>query len=209
MFCHVGGKKQAYLPGCTHTGGIYAHLEAGHGISFYTCRIAQIVKHKGQTSGCTALLLIMLKSPEAETEASAVPRGSVWHWSCPGSPCSCFGRHLSVEPRAARLSWPWSNYTETPVHQRWVRNIRRLWLPLPIFILCLSYSIHQYLQTLPPHVAALFVEVKGDVAEDTQRGHRVNINDCSYQQITFLGNFNTKHPTSTESWSLLLRLKQN
>ncbi len=42
----------------------------------------------------------------------------------------------------------------------------------PVFILCLSNSIHQDLEPVPSHVAALFVKVKSNVTvdrEDTER----------------------------------------
>lgn len=121
----------------------------------------------------------VVKTPEAETVGSVGPGGSGWRWSCPGSPCSYCGRLLSAGPPSAPLSSPWSNYTQRKsvwmlLHST-LRDIsaEQLLVQLPVFILCLSNRIHQDLETLPSHVAALFVEVKGYVTED--RRHSVKV----------------------------------
>lgn len=53
------------------------------------------------------------------------------------------------------------------ISERLDSSKEQLLISLPVFLLLVSNSIHQDLETVPPHVAALFVEVEGDVSVDS------------------------------------------
>lgn len=106
--------------------------------------------------------------PGAETARSVVPKGSGWRWFCPSSPYSYCGRHLSAGLVPSHPGSLWSNCTDWKkkhIQKRICHIAFNTFRAIPVFILCFSHNIHQDLETIPSHLATLFVEVKGDITE--------------------------------------------